>query len=356
MDFLVNYLINQAQIKGNYMRKPAILITGVNGEMGHGLLSVLNKKNQRNIVGMDINKLDNALSKQCSEEIIGSILNGDLIDQINGEYELDTIYHLAALLSTRSEFSPRAAHDVNVGGTMNLLNLALEQGRSQGKQIKFFFPSSIAVYGLKNYKEKQSAGAVKENSFRNPLTMYGCNKLYCEHLGSYYANNYKRLGAEEHQSYLDFRSIRFPGIISSKTIPTSGTSDYIPEMLHAAAQGKPYNCFVRKNTKIPFMTMPDAIEATIQIMNSPKENLKSSVYNIRAFAPTAEEFRQKMLKIFPNTKIEYKMSKKRQEMVDSWPMDTDDSAAKKEWNWKPTHNLNNGLEEYLIPELKEMYQ
>jgi nucleoside-diphosphate-sugar epimerase len=280
----------------------------------------------------------------------------ELIDLINSEYEFDTIYHLAAILSSRAEFSPQTAHDINVDGTMNLLNLALKQGRSQGKQIKFFFPSSIAVYGLKNFEEKKSCGAVKEDSYRNPLTMYGCNKLYCEHLGNYYANNYQRLGAEEHQSYVDFRSIRFPGIISSKTTPTAGTSDYIPEMLHAAAQGKPYNCFVRENTQIPFMTMPDAIKAILQIMNSPKQNLKRSVYNIRSFAPTAEEFRKKILEFFPNAKIGYKISEKRQNMVDGWPMDTDDGAAKEEWNWQGIHDLDNGLSEYLIPDLQEMYQ
>ena len=255
------------------MRKLATLITGANGEMGHGLITTLQEKNYRNIVAMDLNQPDDTISSYCSEEIIGNILDVDLIDQLNGEYEFETIYHLAALLSTRAEFSPRSAHDVNVGGTMNLLNLALEQGRSQGKQIKFFFPSSIAVYGLKNLEEKKLAGAIKENSYRNPSTMYGCNKLYCEHLGSYYSNHYQRLGAEKYQSYIDFRSIRFPGIISSKTIPTAGTSDYIPEMLHAAAQGKPYSCFVREDTQLPFMTMPDAIGAIIQIMSVPRRNL-----------------------------------------------------------------------------------
>ena len=122
------------------MRKPATLITGANGEIGHGLITTLYEKNYRNIVAMDLNQPDDSITSYCSEEIIGNILDVDLIDQLNGEYELDTIYHLAALLSTRAEFSPQSAHDVNVGGTINLLNLALEQGRSQGKQIKFFFP------------------------------------------------------------------------------------------------------------------------------------------------------------------------------------------------------------------------
>ena len=337
------------------MRKPATLITGANGEMGHGLITTLHEKNYRNIVALDLNQLDDSINNYCTEEIIGNIVDVDLIDQLNGEYEFDDIYHLAALLSSRAEFSPQSAHDVNVGGTINLLNLALEQGRSQGKQIKFFFPSSIAVYGLKDLEEKEIARAIKENSYRNPSTMYGCNKLYCEHLGNYYANYYKRLGAEIHHSYIDFRSIRFPGIISSKTIPTAGTSDYIPEMLHAAAQGKPYHCFVRENTQIPFITMPDAIGAIIQIMSVPRRNLSQSVYNIRSFAPTAEDFRQKLLEFFPDAEIKYEVNEKRQKMVNSWPMDTDDSAAKKEWDWHPYHDLDKGLGEYLIPDLKLMY-
>ncbi len=338
------------------MRKSAILITGANGEMGHGLIAALHQKNNINIVALDLNPLDDSISALANEELIGNILDQGLIEQLNGEYEFDTIYHLAALLSTRAEFSPRAAHDVNVGGTLNLLNLAIEQGRSQGNAVKFFFPSSIAVYGFSGLDEKNAAGAIKEDSHRNPTTMYGCNKLYCEHLGNYYTNNYQRLGAEKHQRYIDFRSIRFPGIISSKTIPTGGTSDYIPEMLHAAAKGEAYNCFVREDTQIPFMTMPDAICAITTLMDAPEANISRTVYNIRSFAPTAEEFRQKVLEYFPSAKIGYKVTEKRQKMVDSWPADTDDSTAQNEWGWKPNHNLEKGLSEYLIPDLSKLYK
>ena len=221
--------------------------------------------------------------------------------------------------------------------------------------MKFFFPSSIAVYGFSGLDEKNSSGTIKEDSFRNPTTMYGCNKLYCEHLGNYYTNNYQRLGAEMHQSYIDFRSIRFPGIISSKTIPTGGTSDYIPEMLHAAAKGVSYKCFVREDTQIPFMTMPDAIQAITHLMSAPKDNISRTVYNIRSFAPTAEEFRQKVLEYYPEAQIDYKISEKRQKMVDSWPADTDDSMAKNDWNWIPVHELDSGMKDYLVPDLQLMY-
>ena len=337
------------------MRKSAILITGANGEMGHSLITALHKKNNVNIVALDLNPLDDTISVLANEELIGNILDQGLIEQLNGEYEFDTIYHLAALLSTRAEFSPRAAHDINVGGALNLLNLAIEQGRSQGNAVKFFFPSSIAVYGFSGLDEKNAAGAIKEDSHRNPTTMYGCNKLYCEHLGNYYAKNYQRLGAEKHQRFIDFRSIRFPGIISSKTIPTGGTSDYIPEMLHAVAKGEPYNCFVRVDTQIPFITMPDAICAITTLMDAPETNISRTVYNIRSFAPTAEEFRQKVLEYFPSAQIGYKVTEKRQNMVDSWPADTIDNMAKNDWNWKPVHELDSGMKDYLVPDLQLMY-
>ena len=338
------------------MRKPAILITGSNGEIGKDLITALHNTTNISIITLDLNQLDSSISKYATEEITGNILDMDLIDQLNGEYEFVNIYHLAALLSTRAEFSPRSAHDVNVGGTLNLLNLALEQGRSQGKTVKFFFPSSIAVYGLKNLAEKQIAGTISEENFLNPVTMYGCNKLYCEHLGTYYSRHYQRLGAEEHHCYIDFRALRFPGIISSNTVPTGGTSDYIPEMLHAIAKGETYKCFVREYAQIPFITMPDAVQAIQDFMAAPMESLKQTVYNIRAFAPTAEEFRQKILDIFPKAKIEYDINEKRQNMVDSWPSDTDDSAASSDWNWKPKYNLETGMKEYLIPNVKKKYQ
>ena len=338
------------------MQELATLITGANGEIGHGLISALKENNSKNIVAMDLNKLDDSISRYCNEEITGNILDLDLINKLNNDYEFETIYHLAALLSTRAELSPQSAHDVNVGGTMNLLNLAYKQGLSRGTQINFFFPSSIAVYGLKNIKEKVSAGAIKENTYRNPYTIYGCNKLYCEHLGNYYANYYQRLNTEKYKSYIDFRSIRFPGIISSDTIPLAGTSDYIPDMLHSIGKGEPYNCFVRENTKIPFMTMPDAIGAIMQIMSVPQSNLNHFVYNIRSFAPTAKEFQKELITFFPEAKIKYEVNEKRQKMIDSWPEDTNDNAAKLDWNWQPQHSLESGLKDYLIPGVRKKYK
>ena len=154
---------------------------------------------------------------------------------------------------------------------------------------------------------------------------------------------------------IDFRSLRFSGIISSKTIPTSGTTDYLPEMLHSVAQKNIYNCYVRQDTQIPFMTMPDAIEAIINIMNIDKNKLNYNIYNVRAFSPTVKEFENELRNYFPDAKINYKLNTARQAMVDGWPMDIDDTCAKRDWNWSPKHNLNSGFSEYLIPEIKKMY-
>ena len=134
-------------------------------------------------------------------------------------------------------------------------------------------------------------------------------------------------------------------MISTTTEPQGGTSDYIPEMLHNAVLGKVYNSFVDSDTAIPFMTMPDAVQAIQDIMVAPMKSLNQTVYNVRAFAPTADEFRDKVIEAFPQDQIEYEVNEKRQNMVDSWPADTNDSAARMDWRWNPQHDLETGMQE-----------
>ncbi len=177
---------------------------------------------------------------------------------------MDLVFHLAALLSTRGEFTPTTAHQVNVEGMLRMLEFAQKEGESHGRPVVFLYPSSIAAYGMADLETKARAGKVREDDWNVPTTMYGCNKLYCEHLGRYYARYYKQLAAEPLSGKVDFRCVRFPGLISAVTVPSGGTSDYAPEMLHAAAQGTPYACFVRPDTRIPFMTMPDGVEALLR--------------------------------------------------------------------------------------------
>ena len=338
------------------MRKPVILITGANGEMGHGLIQGLSKNKNLDVLALDLEPLSKSIKPHVLDGIQGDILDTKLLEMFNTEYEIREIYHLAALLSTRAEFSPLIAHDVNVNGTLNLLSLAMEQAQSQGQKVKFFFPSSIAVYGIKSVVEKQKAGAISESEYLSPQTMYGCNKLYCEQLGTYFSNNYQQLSANFKPGLLDFRSIRFPGLISAITMPTGGTSDFIPEMLHNAVQGISYNSFVDGNTGIPFMTMPDGIDAILKLMGASQENLTRNVYHISAFAPTAGEFKSKIETFFPNAEIGYEINEKRQNIVNSWPADVDDSKAKEDWNWNPKHDFENAMEEYLIPGVKEFYK
>ena len=186
------------------------------------------------------------------------------------EYQVELVFHLAALLSTRSEFTPLSAHQVNVEGTLNLLEFAQHEAESHGSPVIFMYPSSIAVYGLPSLDEKKRAGRVSEDDYTHPTTMYGCNKLYCEQLGHYYSRFYKQLAAEPASGRVDFRCVRFPGLISAVTMPSGGTSDYAPEMIHAAAKGEPYEAFVRPDARIPFMAMPDGVDALLQLAAAPR--------------------------------------------------------------------------------------
>ena len=338
------------------MRKSIILISGVNGEIGHGLVRSLSDKGIKNLVGIDLTVADAFVLERTQDCLIGNILDRNLLERINAQYEIEAIYHMAALLSTRAEFSPVIAHEVNVDGTLNLLDLAMEQAQSHGKPVKFFFPSSIAVYGIKSLEEKSSIAPVREDYYRHPQTMYGCNKLYCESLGDYYSNYFKRLSANDSKGLVDFRSIRFPGIISAQTLPAGGTSDYAPEMIHAAAQGKQNDCFVREDATIPFMTMPDAIKAIEKLMAAERSALTRIVYNVRAFNPSAGEFLTKVKAFFPNANVDFVINDNRQSIIDSWPADIDDSQARLDWGWTATHDLDKAFSEYLIPEIRSRYE
>jgi nucleoside-diphosphate-sugar epimerase len=339
------------------MRTKAILITGANGEVGHGLIRYLAERgNMPPIIVLDIRGLDDAIRPYVWETKVGDILDTALLDTLINEYEIDTIYHLAALLSTHSEFNPEQAHRVNVQGTVNLLRMAAEQSRLRGEDVKFMFPSSIAIYGLPDLETKAAAGAVNEDLYNTPTTMYGCNKLYCEHLGRYYAFHYRQLAVSDEPHHVDFRAVRFPGLISALTMPTGGTSDYAPEMLHAAAAGKPYACFVRPDSRIPFMTMPDAIKALLSLAQAPAEQLKRRVYNVTSFSPTAAELRDITASAFSSAQIRFEPHQKRQAIVDSWPADVDDAAARADWGWQPDYDLRAAFDDYLIPTIAERYQ
>ncbi|MGD2057906.1 MAG: GDP-mannose 4,6-dehydratase, partial [Anaerolineales bacterium] len=321
------------------MRERVVLITGASGEVGHGLIEYLGEQGNVKIVAMDIQPLPDGLARYCHRFIQGDILDNMLLGRLIIEYEIETIFHLASILSTSAEYNPEAAHRVNVEGTLNLLHLAIEQSTWQGESVKFLYPSSIAVYGLPDLQTKAKAAKLVEHEYLQPKTMYGCNKLYCEHLGRYYTRNYKQLASDSSCCNIDFRALRFPGLISAVTVPTGGTSDYGPEMLHHAARGVSYTCFVEPSAQLPFMVMPDAIKALVQLEAADNARLSKLVYNVTSFSLTAQQFLEQVQRAFKDVRVDFDSDRKREAIVDSWPADLDCSAAEEDWGWEPDYDL-----------------
>jgi nucleoside-diphosphate-sugar epimerase len=335
----------------------AILVTGAGGEMGHALLAALAARfgGRREIIAMDVRELPKERAVHATDAYACDVADSAAIDDLGVKHDISEIWHLAALLSTRGEKNPELALKVNVMGSANLLKLAADCAARRGSSVKFMFPSTIAVYGVPTLALKRAAGSVTEDECLEPITMYGVNKHAVEEMGRYYARHYRLLAADRLDCAVDFRSIRFPGIISADTVPTGGTSDYGPEMLHAAAQGKPYACFVRPDARIPFMTMPDAVRSLIELSEVARAQLSRIVYNASAFAPSAEEIAAKVREFFPKAEITYAPTLERQRIIDSWPENCDDSAARRDWGWKPKHDFDRAFAEYIIPKIKARY-
>jgi threonine 3-dehydrogenase len=302
-------------------RRPVVLVTGAGGEVGNGLIHQLADLGVYDVLALDVRAVDDVVARRCAATRVGDILDRNLLDRLRSEFEISAVFHLAALLSTRAEFIPETAHEVNVQGTLNLLRLAVDEARSLGHP---------------------------------PVTMYGCNKLYCEHLGRYFARHYRQLAAGE-PSGVDFRAMRLPGLISAFTVPSGGTSDYAAEMIHAAAQRRPYACFVREDTRIPFMAMPDGVDALITLASAPRKSLTRTAYNVAAFNPSAEEICHAVRAAFPDARITWEVDEKRQGILDSWPADVDDGAARRDWGFAPRYDFARAFNEYLVPTIRERY-
>jgi nucleoside-diphosphate-sugar epimerase len=338
------------------MSTPVVLVTGANGEIGRALLPRLRAGNRYRIVTVDLTPLPEAYRQYCDETYAGNILDRYLLDQIAAHHEIEVVFHLAALLSTRGERDPELAHQINVEGTLHLLRVAQTQSQRLGRAVRFLFPSSIAVYGVPSLEEKHRIGRVREEHWNMPITMYGCNKLYCEHLGRYFTNFFRQMGALSTAARLDFRSLRFPGLISAETVPTGGTSDFGPEMLHSAARGEPYKCFVGPDARIPFMTMPDAVDSMLLLLEAERERLKETAYNVAGFSASASEIAARVRKSFPDASIEYEPDAVRARIVDSWPEDVDDSRATRDWGWKAKYDFARAFDEYLVPSIGARYE
>jgi len=339
--------------------RQAVLITGAAGEIGHSLIEHFASENLFQIVALDLQKIPSSPSAPKDfVSIAGDITNKDLIGDIFEKYNIAQVFHLAGILSSGGEKNPARTHYVNVEGSMNIITAAKAYSQKSKARIKVIFPSTIAVYGIPSLDEKNRAGRITEDRYTLPVTMYGINKLYVENIGRYYATSYKLLDQDPNDIKIDFRAIRFPGLMSAETMPTGGTSDYASEMIHACAQNKPYTCFVSPSAKIPFMAMPDGIKALIELSQAPAEQLTQLTYNVGAFAVTAEEIRQQLSKTFPDAAaaVTYESNIPREGIVNTWPADVDDSKAANDWGWKPSYSFESAFEEYLIPNIRKKYQ
>ncbi len=333
------------------MHKPEVLITGANGEVGHSLIRELALEGKCEIIALDLREPDPKLEDMCKVFYRGDILDHTFLQYISSKHRFETIFHLAGLLSSAGEKNPDLAHAVNVEGSRNIFKIARTHCKLLGKSVRFIFSSSIAAFGVR--PGDNQANPTTEREFLTPVSMYGVNKLYVEHLGRYYSEFYRK--AEQDYIRMDFRCLRFPGLISPDTAPTGGTSDYGPEMLHAAAKNEPYSCFVKPDTRMPFMVMSDAIRSLLMLAEAPASSLNHRVYNVSSFSVTADDIRNQVLKHFPKASIAYEPVPARQSIVDSWPNDMDDSAARRDWNWKPIYGFEAAFDELLVPKVRKRY-
>ena len=296
-----------------------ILIIGACGQIGTELTFTLRKKHGSDVViASDI--------REGNEHLVGSgpfeLLDAtdyDALEELVAYYEIDEVYLMAAMLSATAEKFPMRAWNLNMNSLFNVLNLAKEK-----KISKIFWPSSIAVFGPNTPKDH-----TLQNTIMEPSTVYGISKQSGERWCEYYYNKYG----------VDVRSIRYPGLISWKTMPGGGTTDYAVEIYHKALSDGEYTSFLSADTKLPMMFMDDAIRATLEVMESDAEKIKiRSSYNLAAMSFTPLEIAESIAIHIPKFKISYQPDS-RQAIADSWPSSIDDSKAEKDWGWKAEFDL-----------------
>ncbi|WP_036381782.1 NAD-dependent epimerase/dehydratase family protein [Muricauda sp. MAR_2010_75] len=314
------------------MQKP-ILIIGACGQIGTELtIELRNKYGSEKVVASDIREGSDALMASGPFELLDAT-NYAAIEDVVMHYEIDEVYLMAAMLSATAEKFPMRAWNLNMNSLFNVLNLAKES-----KITKIFWPSSIAVFGPNTPKENTAQSTIME-----PSTVYGISKQSGERWCEYY---FKKFG-------VDVRSVRYPGLISWKTMPGGGTTDYAVEIYHEALKKGAYQSFLDKDTKLPMMYMDDAIRATIQLMESPAEQLTvRSSYNLGSMSFTPDDVAKSIKKHIPGFKISYAPDF-RQKIADSWPSSIDDTQAKNDWGWKPEFDLDQTTSEMLSNLKKE---
>ncbi len=328
-------------------RIPITLITGAAGEIGQALLQRLADGPGDPIVTVDLRPLSTAGPEdRHREHFQGDILDPALWDGLLRRYRPTLIFHLAAILSTRAESVPVLAHRVNADGAARLLAMAADLA-TPDEPVRFVFPSSIAVYGLPSRKAKEAAAPVSEDEHLDPATLYGAQKLYVERLGA----TIERLGGG-----LDFRAVRLPGLISSDTLPQGGTSDWAPELIHAAARGEAYCCFVDREARLPFCAMPDAVEGVLRLARRRKASLTRTAYNLGGPSLSAAEIIARVARDFPDLEVRFQLDRARDRIVASWPGAVNDTAARRDFGFSPGHDEETLFSRYLIPGIRRRYR
>lgn len=323
--------------------EPVTLVTGSAGEIGANLVRELVRRGDR-VVTVDLRP--GREGSGALAHFAGDITDPALWSAFGARYLPRTTFHLAAVLSTHAERSPTLAHRVNIEGTARLLRLARDAG-SAANPARFLFPSSIAVYGFPSRSRKAAAGAVREDEHLDPATLYGQQKLYIERLGA---------ALERERPGLDFRAVRFPGLISCDTVPQGGTSDWAPELLHAAARGEPCAFFVRGDARLPFCAMPDAVRGLLQLAGSDRANLRRTAYNLGGSSFSADEVIARVRRDFPDVRVHRALDEERDRIVASWPGAVDDGAARRDFGWAPAHDRETLFSRYLIPGIRARYR
>ncbi len=290
------------------MRTPVTLVTGAGGEIGHGLIAQLAAAG-RPIVTLDLAPLEPALARLVRREFTGSITDANLLERVLAEFEVDLIVHLAALLSTRAEFTPVTAHHVNVDGTLTLLEFAQHEGESHGRPVVFLYPSSIAAYGLPDLPTKAAVGRVKRRRLEHAAHDVWLQQAVLRASGALLHAALQAAGGAGAAAASTSAACGFPASSPRMTMPSGGTSDYAPEMIHAAARGEPYACFVRPDTRIPFMAMPDAIDALMRLAGADRAQLSRTAYNLSAFSPTAQEIYDVVRAAFPRAEMTWSIDR-----------------------------------------------
>ena len=307
-----------------------VLVTGANGQIGSELVQALRQQDRTElVVGADLtppsrttSPSNGAPSASEPHEIL-DVRDREALREIMKTHAIDTVFHLASLLSAVGEEAPDRAWTVNAGGLKNVLDLARSIQEDEGRAVQIFWPSSIAAFG------PATGQRAAQQAVLDPQTMYGVTKVSGEFLCRYYYHKYD----------VDVRSVRYPGLISHAAPPGGGTTDYAPEMCFAAAEGRPYTCFVEPETRLPMMYMPDALHAALALMNAPAEALSvRTSYNVGAIDFTAQALADALSERVPAFECRFAPDE-RQKIADSWPASVDDQPARDDWNWNPQYDL-----------------